>query len=296
MDTDPDQWLRDKISESFIQLHRLDEVLYEGRTPYQSARIVRARNLGTCLVLDGKIQSSEVDEHIYHEALVHPALLAHPHPKSVFIAGGGEGATLREVLRHPTVKRAVMVEIDETVTQISRQHLPDLSRGAVEDRRTELHHTDARAYLEKNKDKYDVIIIDLPDPIEEGPAYLLFTGNFIKSSSTAHRRRTYRRPGRFRLADGAAEPDRRRADAANRLPGGSALRRLRTLLRGAVGLLPGLAGQRPVAFLPRRGRPAAGRPVARRHALLRRHHPPQHVLPARLHPAGPGRAEADHHG
>jgi spermidine synthase len=180
MDTDSDRWLRDKIREDFLQLYRLDEVLYEGRTKYQSVRVVRTRAFGTCLVLDGKIQSGERDEFIYHEALVQPAMIAHPGPETVFIAGGGEGATLREVLRHRTVKRAVMVEIDEEVTALSRQYLPALSGGAFEDNRTELHHVDARRYLENSQEKYDVIIIDLTDPIEKGPAYLLFTQEFYK--------------------------------------------------------------------------------------------------------------------
>jgi spermidine synthase len=182
MDTDPDrQWLRDKINEDFHQLYRLDEVLYEGRTKYQSVRVVRTRALGICLVLDGKIQSSERDEYIYHEALVQPAMIAHPGPETVFIAGGGEGAALREALSHKTVKRAVMVEIDGEVTALSRQYLPRLCRGAFGDKRTELHHVDARGYLEKTKDKYDIIIIDLPDPIEKGPAYRLFTQEFYKT-------------------------------------------------------------------------------------------------------------------
>jgi len=180
MDIDPDKWLRDKINEDFLQLHRLDEVLYTGRTKYQSAQIIRSRNLGICLVLDNKIQSSERDEFIYHEALVQPAMIAHPGPESVFIAGGGEGATLREALRHKTVKRAVMVEIDDQVTALSKKYLPNHSHGAFEDSRTELHHADARDYLEKTKDKYDIIIIDLPDPIEKGTAALLFTQEFYR--------------------------------------------------------------------------------------------------------------------
>jgi spermidine synthase len=180
MDTDPDKWLSEKVSENLVFQHRLEEVLYEGKTRYQSVRIVRTRSLGLCLVLDGKIQSSERDEYIYHEAIVQPAMLAHPKPEKVFIAGGGEGATLREVLKYKTVKRAVMAEIDGEVTALSRKYLPFLSRGAFEDKRTEVYHTDARQFLEKHQDKYDVIIIDLPDPIEKGPAYLLFTQEFYK--------------------------------------------------------------------------------------------------------------------
>jgi spermidine synthase len=179
MDTDPDkQWLTDKINENFLQQHKLDEVLYEGRTKFQSAKIVRSKNLGICLVLDGKIQSSEKDEFIYHEALVQPVMIAHPGPETVFIAGGGEGATLREVLRHKTVTKAVMVDIDDEVTTLCKKYLPHHAGGAFEDRRAEVHHVDAREYLKKSKEKYDIIIIDLPDPIEEGPASLLFTSEF----------------------------------------------------------------------------------------------------------------------
>ena len=182
MDNDPDNnWLRDKINDNFLQMHRLDEVLYEGRTKYQSARIVRSRDLGVCLVLDGKIQSTERDEFIYHEALVQPAMTAHPKPESVFIAGGGEGATLREVLRHKSVKKAVMADIDDEVTALSREYLPNHAGKSFEDKRTELYHTDARGFLEKSGDNYDIIIIDLPDPIEEGPAAMLFTQEFYKT-------------------------------------------------------------------------------------------------------------------
>jgi spermidine synthase len=180
MDTDPDSWLRDSINENFVQLHRLEEVLYTGQTRFQSVQIVRSSSFGMCLVLDGKIQSSEADEFIYHEALVQPAMITHPGAEAVFIAGGGEGATLREVLSHKTVKRAVMVDIDEEVIALSRRYLPNHSRGAFEDRRTELYHVDARNYLAKSNDKFDIIIIDLPDPIEEGPAYLLYTREFYQ--------------------------------------------------------------------------------------------------------------------
>ena len=181
MDTDPDKWFQDKINENFLQLHRLDEVLYTGRTKYQNAQVVRSRNFGVCLVLDNKIQSSERDEFIYHEALVQPAMIAHPKPERVFIAGGGEGATLREALRHKTVERAEMADIDDEVTVLSRKYLPEHSGGAFEDKRAAVFHVDAREYLKNSKDKFDVMIIDLPDPIEEGPAAMLFTQEFYRT-------------------------------------------------------------------------------------------------------------------
>lgn len=178
MDIDPDKWLRDSINEDFIQLHRLEDIIYAGQTKYQSVQIVRSSRFGVCLVLDGKIQSCEADEFIYHEALVQPAIITHPNPETVFIAGGGEGATLREALCHKTVQRAVMVDIDAEIIALSKQYLPNHSHGAFEDSRTELYHTDAREYLAQTKDFFDIIIIDLPDPIEEGPAYLLYTREF----------------------------------------------------------------------------------------------------------------------
>ena len=135
---------------------------------------------GRCLLLDGKTQSAEADEFIYHEGLVHPAMVTHPNPVSVFIAGGGEGATLREALAHNTVKRAVMVDLDSEVVEVCVRYLPNHHRGAFDDPRTELHHRDAREYLETTQDTYDVIIIDLPDPQEAGPASLLYTQNFYR--------------------------------------------------------------------------------------------------------------------
>ncbi len=180
MNKDPDKWFCDRVSRDLIQLHSIEEVLYTGQTKFQSIEIIRTGSFGKCLMLDGKVQSSEVDEFIYHEALVQPAMLTHPRPETVFIAGGGEGATLREVLSHNTVKRAVMIDIDEEVITACQKFLPDYSRGAFEDRRTELRHTDARDYLAKCREAFDIIIIDLPDPIEEGPAYLLYTQEFYR--------------------------------------------------------------------------------------------------------------------
>ena len=180
MDIDPDKWFYDRVSQNLIQLHSIEEVLYSGQTRFQSAEIIRTGSFGRCLVLDGKIQSSDADEFIYHEALVQPAMITHPRPETVFIAGGGEGATLREVLSHKTVKRAVMVDIDEQVVALCRKYLPDYNRGSFEDKRTELLHVDARDYLAKSGELFDIIIIDLPDPIEEGPAYLLYTQEFYQ--------------------------------------------------------------------------------------------------------------------
>ena len=101
MELESSKWFFDEINPHLLQLHAIEGTIYSGRTKFQSIEIMQSPTFGKVLVLDGKIQSSEVDEFIYHELLVHPPMLAHPNPEKVFIAGGGEGATLREVMRHP---------------------------------------------------------------------------------------------------------------------------------------------------------------------------------------------------
>ena len=107
------------------------------------------------------------------ELLTNPATYA-------LVIGGGEGATLREVLRYPTVRRAVMVDIDRAVVDACRTYLPEMHRGAFDDARVELRHEDARGWLEATRDRFDVAIVDLTEPLEEGPACLLFTREFYR--------------------------------------------------------------------------------------------------------------------
>lgn len=183
MDSEPDKWFWDRVSKHMIQLHSFETVLYNGQTKFQTVEIIRSNAYGRFLVLDGKIQSSDVDEFVYHEALVQPPMITHPCPETVFIAGGGEGATLREVLSHSSVKKAVMVDIDPEVIEICQRFLPEYSRGSFQDPRAEVHHTDAREYLANTSERFDIIIIDLTEPIEEGPAYLLYTQEFFNMVS-----------------------------------------------------------------------------------------------------------------
>ena len=128
---------------------------------------------------DGRIQSSQADEFIYHEALVHPGMLTtDAAPRSALVIGGGEGATLREILRYPSVTRAVMVDIDGEVVELCKKHLEEMHRGAFDDKRTELRTEDARAYLDKTTEHFDFVSVDLVEPLEEGPACMLFTKEF----------------------------------------------------------------------------------------------------------------------
>lgn len=172
------RWFIEALSPEEGHLHGIRRVLFSTQTPFQSLDIMELGSYGKALVLDGKVQSSLFDEFIYHETLVHPAMLCHPAPRQVFIVGGGEGATLREVLRHPTVERALMVDIDEEVVSRCKELLPEWHRGAFDDLRAEVRFLDARRYLEETDERFDVVIIDISEPVEEGPAYLLFTREF----------------------------------------------------------------------------------------------------------------------
>lgn len=178
------KWYIEQTSEDEIILHSLREILYSGSSPYQRIEVIRSGNFGRCLILDGKMQSAETDEFIYHEALVHPIMLLSDTPQRVLIAGGGEGATLREVLKYP-VKEVVMVDLDRSVIEVSKQYLPEWSSGAFDDPRVRLEINDARVYIESVKNYFDVIIIDLPEPAEGGPAYLLYTKEFYEKVKEA---------------------------------------------------------------------------------------------------------------
>ena len=132
-DNVPDKrtWFHDGLTPNLGMVHRVETYLYSGHSAYQAIEVIKTRSFGTCLVLDGKIQSSEADEFVYHEALVQPVMVTHPFPRSVLVAGGGEGATLREVLRHLSVEKATMVDLDDEVVKVCRQYLPSFSAGAM---------------------------------------------------------------------------------------------------------------------------------------------------------------------
>lgn len=154
------------------------KVLYSGTTKYQRVAVVEFEDLGKALILDGKTQSTLYDEFIYHESLVHPAMITHPNPKKVLILGGGEGATAREVLKHRSVEEVVMVDIDEDVIKISKEYLPEMNQGVFGNPKLKLVIGDGRKFVSNTKDKYDAIILDLTDPLEGGPSYLLYTVEF----------------------------------------------------------------------------------------------------------------------
>ena len=178
------KWLLETVYPDLAVMLRVQQVLFSGRTAYQHVEVLESGSFGRSLVLDGKTQSTERDEHIYHQALVQPAMLMHPNPVSVFIGGGGEGGTLREALSHKSVERAVMIDLDQEVVELCRRYLPQHHQGSFDDPRVTLLHQDARGYLERTDEQFDVMIMDLVDPMEGGTAYLLYTQeyyNIVKS-------------------------------------------------------------------------------------------------------------------
>ncbi len=141
------QWYVEEFAPAEQHHHALDQLYYSDRSDFQQIAVVRSPVFGKMLVIDGDTQSAQADERIYHEALVHPALAAASDRREVLILGGGEGATLREVLRCPDVARCTMVDIDALVIELSKKHLPEWSAGAFDDPRARTIVGDALKFM-----------------------------------------------------------------------------------------------------------------------------------------------------
>jgi spermidine synthase len=164
----------------------IEKFLVTGKTEYQEYQICEIPRFGKTLFLDYNIQTSLLDEHVFHECMSQPAMTLHPNPRKVAVCGGGEGATLREALKHSTVEEAVMIDIDRELVDMVKVHMPEWHQGAFEDPRTTLLHMDARKYLEDNRGAgFDVILSDLPNPHGEGPAQYLFTKEYFQICADA---------------------------------------------------------------------------------------------------------------
>ncbi|KAK9274417.1 hypothetical protein L1049_019232 [Liquidambar formosana] len=173
------RWFEEEISDDLKWSFALNSVLHIGISEYQDIALLDTKHFGKVLVIDGKMQSAEVDEFIYHECLIHPALLSHPNPKSVFIMGGGEGSAAREALKHRSIEKVVMCDIDQEVVDFCRMYLT-ANQEAFCNKKLDLVINDAKAELERRNEKFDIIVGDLADPVEGGPCYQLYTKSFYE--------------------------------------------------------------------------------------------------------------------
>lgn len=172
-------WFNETLYKGFRQSHEVKKVLFEGRSKYQKVGVFESGRFGRILALDGVVQCTEGDEFVYHEMLTHLPILAHGKVESVLIIGGGDGGILEEVLKHKSVKRATMVEIDGEVIEVAKKYLPRICGKAFSDKRTNLIVGDGAAYVAETKNRYDLVIVDRPDPV--GPATVLFSEGFYRN-------------------------------------------------------------------------------------------------------------------
>ncbi len=171
-----DLWYTEPFDKGWRIAFRIRQTLYSGESEYQQIDLFESESFGKVLVLDGMTMLTERDECGYHEMLVHLPMFTHAQPKRVLIIGGGDGGTLREVLRHPCVEEAVQVEIDSEVMEVSRRFLPELASG-FEDPRATVVVGDGISYVGNAPDgSFDVVLVDSTDPI--GPAEGLFKKGF----------------------------------------------------------------------------------------------------------------------
>ena len=157
---------------------RVEKTLFTGQSRFQKIEVIETVGFGRVLVIDNVFMTSEYDEFLYHEMLTQPALTTAPRIERVLVIGGGDGGTVREVLRHADVKQCVMVEIDQLVVETSKKYLPGIGT-AWEDPRLEVRFINGIEYVKKSDDPpYDVILLDGTDPI--GPGAILFDESFYR--------------------------------------------------------------------------------------------------------------------
>ncbi len=170
-----DLWVRERFQDRTELGYKVTQVLHHSVSDFQEVDVVETVALGRMLFLDGMVMTSERDEFIYHEMIAHIPMLAHPNPKTVLVIGGGDGGTIREVLKHPSVERAVLCEIDGEVIEVCKKYLPSIA-GKLDDPKVEIEVRDGAAYIAEHPNTFDVILIDSTDPI--GPGEKLFTQEF----------------------------------------------------------------------------------------------------------------------
>ena len=169
-------WFAESLYSGFRQSHEIVRTLHRGRSTFQKIVVFESARFGRVLALDGVVQTTEGDEFVYHEMLTHLPILAHGAARRVLIIGGGDGGILEEVLKHRSIRQVTMVEIDADVVRVSKRYLRRICGRAFADRRTRLVIGDGARWVKETGERYDVIIVDRPDPV--GPARILFSRRF----------------------------------------------------------------------------------------------------------------------
>jgi spermidine synthase len=175
-------WFTEKQTEHFGITARIKRTLHTEQTPFQKLDMVETEEFGNMLILDGMVMTTQRDEFVYHEMVAHVPLFTHPNPENVLVVGGGDGGVIREVLKHPSVKKATLVEIDGKVIECSKKYLPEIA-GKLDDPRVEVKVDDGFMHIAKSENEYDVIMVDSTEPV--GPAVNLFTKGFYAGIAKA---------------------------------------------------------------------------------------------------------------
>lgn len=175
-------WFTEKQTPDYGITAKITHTLHTERTEFQDLAVIETVEWGRMLVLDGCVMTTLRDEFVYHEMIAHVALSAHPKPENILVVGGGDGGVMREIIKHHTVKKAVLAEIDGRVIELSKQYLPEIA-VALTDPRVDVRVIDGIAHVGDKVDEYDVIIVDSTDPI--GPAVGLFAKEFYQAISRA---------------------------------------------------------------------------------------------------------------
>ena len=156
---------------------RIGKTLHSEMTDFQKLDVVETDQLGRMLVLDGMVMTTIEDEFVYHEMISHIPLITHPNPLKVAVVGGGDGGAIREIIKHPSVQEAHLIEIDGKVIEYSKQYLPEIACG-LDDPRVTVFVADGIAHIKNSKNTYDVILVDSTEPV--GPAVGLFSKDFYQ--------------------------------------------------------------------------------------------------------------------
>lgn len=177
------RWIEETFHPHWRVALEAEEVLHEVRTAHQHLVIFRNATWGTVLMLDGVCQLTTSDEFVYHEMMAHVPLMALAKPKRVLVIGGGDGGVLREVLKHPSVAKATLCEIDRTVIDTALQFYPEIPGDVFDDPRAEVVIGDGMVYLDEARERFDCIIVDSSEPI--GPSAVLHKPEFFAACRRA---------------------------------------------------------------------------------------------------------------